>query len=470
MSQLRNPFFSPPSYSPPFEQSEGMLYAAYEVVGEGNPTAEGSPTEPLVFECVVAGADGMLQPSGWGSLDWPRLAILEATNLKLRDWPANASPGDVVWYQFRYFQAAAGEEVGLLYPGLFSEGLPVHLKSANVGGPSLNQPPREVVLRERSPNLIEKSAKSDLKTRLNEIDTVGGVVAYDVGQGAAHGALGACYRPSVYIDFGGGVTGNTRTFPKEFKGFCFTAEPLIILTHWDWDHWSSALRQKEALEMTWLAPQLKKPLPIQHAFAMELAKKGKLYEWPETTTTAFRGKTLVIEKCTGKTSNDSGLAVTVRREGTRKRFLIPGDASYGHIPSVMTGTRLDGLSMTHHGGVLHDKAYPTPKRGAAAILSVGATNSHGHPRLGTIDFHLEKKWKLPLSTGFSGQRPSHVYVGWGEQPRIVAGGCGRGACSTALHKLVPKLAGVALVPAVKGGPYLSVSAPKPKPVSAATGT
>lgn len=33
-------------------------------------------------------------------------------------------------------------------------------------------------------------------------------------------------------------------------------------------------------------------------------------------------KAIFVERCTGKTSNDSGLAVTVRKAGTRKRFLI----------------------------------------------------------------------------------------------------------------------------------------------------
>jgi hypothetical protein len=467
---LRNRFFSPPGEAPSLDEPAGVLYAAYEVQAEGNPTANLSADEPLLFECIVARKDGLLAPSGWGSPDWPQLAILEAANLKLHDWPAAAVPGDVVWYTFTYSPAQAGEQSGFVYAGLFAEGVPVHLEPGRVRGPSLNQPPRGVLLRKHLTKLVQGGLKTELKERLNAIDTSGGVIAYDVGQGAAHAALSAKHRPSVYIDLGGGVIGNTHTFSEEFKGFCFTAKPLIILTHWDWDHWSSALRQPDALDMTWLAPQLRKPLPIQRAFAAELGVRGNLCEWPATTTTPFRGKTLFIEKCSGKTSNDSGLAVTVRREGTRKKFLIPGDASYWFIPSVKAGHRFDGLSMTHHGGVLHHKTYPTPKRGAASVLSVGATNSHRHPRLDTLDFHLGKKWRLPLATGFSGQRPSHAYVAWGEQPRLVAGGCLRGACSTALYQLVPALAGVTLAAPITAGPYLPVSAPKPKKVLLATGT
>lgn len=470
MNRFRNRFFSPPGEIQNLEHPEGVLYAAYEVQAEGDPTADGPPVEPLVFECIVAPKNGHTRVTGRGSVNWPQLAILEAANLKLPEWPAAAGPGDVVWYTFMYFPAQEGAQTGFLYPGLFADGVPVHIDSGKVRGPSLNRPPPGVVLPGHPTKLVQGALKSQLKQRLNSIDTSGGVIAYDVGQGAAHAALSAHHRPSVYIDFGGGVTGNTHTFPKEFKGFCFSANPLIILTHWDWDHWSSAIRQPDALHMTWLTPQLTKPLPIQRAFAEQLGALGNLWEWPAITNAPFNGKTLSIEKCTGRTSNDSGLAVILRREGTRKKFLIPGDASYGFIPAVKAGCRFDGLSMTHHGGVLHHKVYPTPKRGAAAILSVGAANSHKHPRLDTIDFHLRNAWKLPLATGFSGQRPSHAYVAWGEQPRLVVGGCGRGACSTALHQLVPSLAGVALAPAVTSGPYLPVSAPKPKKVLASSGT
>jgi hypothetical protein len=88
----------------------------------------------------------------------------------------------------------------------------------------------------------------------------------------------------------------------------------------------------------------------------------------------------------------------------------------------------------------------------------------------TLETHLSEKWPLPLATGFSGQRPCHAYVAWGEQPRLGVGGCYGQECATAIHKVVPALAGVSLCMPATTGPFLPVSAPKPKGIGKAVKT
>jgi beta-lactamase superfamily II metal-dependent hydrolase len=198
----------------------------------------------------------------------------------------------------------------------------------------------------------------------------------------------------------------------------------IILSHWDWDHWSSVSRFPSLLESDWIAP-LPPEKPIQQALAWILLGLGRLSLWLPGQPDRYRAKNLLLERCTGKTTNDSGIAVTLLG-GSRqsKRCLLPGDAGYQHIPSVLAGARFNALSMTHHGGRLHSKLVPTPRRGAIAACSVGAGNSYKHPFWETVEAHREEGWPTPIPTGFFGHRPSHVFLPWEGKPTVVAGSCG----------------------------------------------
>jgi hypothetical protein len=163
-----------------------------------------------------------------------------------------------------------------------------------------------------------------------------------------------------------------------------------------------------------------------------------LHIWDHTWPATISEGPVTIERCTGRTANDSGLAVTLRR-GARsaKNCLLPGDAAYAYIPSVSAGGTYNALCMTHHGGRLHSAVYPKPKRGAASVLSAGPRNSYRHPMFSTLAAHLEYGWKFPTGTAVSGQRPCHVLVPWGSHPHIFQGGCHGRECATAIAAIAP---------------------------------
>ena len=243
--------------------------------------------------------------------------------------------------------------------------------------------------------------------------------------------------PILYIDVGGGVMQNLRTFPAEFKGIC-PGIP-IVLSHWDWDHWSSVSRFQHLLESEWIAP-LPPDKPIQQALAWILLRLNRLTLWLPGAPGTYKSKNLLLERCTGETTNDSGIAVTVLGgPGQRRGCLLPGDADYKYIPSVTAGTRFNSLLVTHHGGRLHSKVIPTPRKGAAAACSVGAGNSYRHPFWETVVAHHEAGWPTPLPTGHFGPRPSHVFLPWEGPPRVVPGNCRFSAyCSVAFaHGAAP---------------------------------
>jgi hypothetical protein len=85
-------------------------------------------------------------------------------------------------------------------------------------------------------------------------DPIEWIGVYDVGQGSAAGLCDRRGLPLAYFDLGGGVLGNVGTFPGALHNFCFTWAPPIILSHWDWDHWSSGARFTRSMAMTWIVP------------------------------------------------------------------------------------------------------------------------------------------------------------------------------------------------------------------------
>lgn len=444
-----NRFFAPPGDGE--EPKKGRVYAAIEVPEPENDFTgnRDQKQEPITLECVDTSWFHLMQ-SDRNQLLWTEiyqgapLSVLELTKYPLPPFPENSQPGDIAWYEFGYELSSDSESDARIYTSLYSGGAAAKI--------SFHEP-RPVGWQGKGPmgsagwlsqamttqQMPDVEAPLWLRDKLAQVDCSGGVAIYDVGQGSCQAALDhKLHLPQLYVDFGGGVLANRKTFPDELKGFCFSGAPMILLSHWDWDHWSSAYRQESSLEVPWLTPPV--PMkPIQQAFAADLYIRGSLHIWNDNWPSKMVHGPIHIERCTGRTANDSGLAVTLHRStGGRPNFLLPGDAAYSYIPSVVDGTAFNSLCMTHHGGRLHSSVYPKPKRGGASVLSAGPRNSYKHPLFQTVATHLEKGWRIPTPTGLSGQRPCHVLVPWGRQPHVFQGGCHGAECSVAIADIAPQ--------------------------------
>ena len=99
---------------------------------------------------------------------------------------------------------------------------------------------------------LADATAQELANVLDRVRRADAVAIYDVGQGACAALLAPPW-PSLYFDFGGGALANLRTFPPGLRRFCMTGDPPVVLSHWDWDHWSSARRDTRALERTWMS-------------------------------------------------------------------------------------------------------------------------------------------------------------------------------------------------------------------------
>ncbi len=239
----------------------------------------------------------------------------------------------------------------------------------------------------------------------------------DVGQGSCTGVFDDSGVPGSYVDLGGGCGANGRTWPRELK-LCFSSNPLVILTHWDWDHFAGAFRLGEecgrhARSMQWIAPA--QPLGIWGAkLAGLLISAKRLLVWDEDLGQVSCGQ-FAISRCRGGSMdrNNSGLVVRVSSSfsgfGDSPSVLICGDASYSVIPRKFLAM-LQGIVVPHHGGNTLG-TIPRPfRRSAKAAISFGAGNKYGHPKQSTIDSLRLAGWHQIATTADCPLSPTRGHV------------------------------------------------------------
>jgi hypothetical protein len=221
----------------------------------------------------------------------------------------------------------------------------------------------------------------------------------DVGQGNANALWLQGGGASLYFDFGGGVLGNAKTFPKQFATACFSNQAPVLLSHWDWDHWSSGARFPQALDSEWIAPRQELG-PVHRAFAWLLHSKAHLHLWPKSLP-SLSTPHLVVEHCTGTDRNNSGLSMAVQRElpgGGTEMVLLPSDADYASIP-LCSGMSFGAVVASHHGGLVSASHIAKPiGSNRQMVYSVGHGNSYGHPKLHALLDYLTAGWS-----------PNHTY-------------------------------------------------------------
>lgn len=261
---------------------------------------------------------------------------------------------------------------------------------------------------------IEETPRPDIEKLLDRIEPVDAVAIYDVGQGAAT-ALLSCGVPRLYFDFGGSAIGNWRSFPESLQRFCMTANPLMVLSHWDWDHWSSALRDLRALQRPWILPVQDGAgdLGAVHArfLAMLTANGADIHWWHDGTpdiVSPLTGVTIFQARGPRKSRNESGLALWVAQDG--RTVLLPGDASLEF--ACPGASSLGYLMVPHHGGKSRLRTVPSPsdRRRSYLVYSYGIGNSYLHPLPRTVRT-LRRSWKKNAHTALrDGSGLGHVGI------------------------------------------------------------
>jgi hypothetical protein len=228
-----------------------------------------------------------------------------------------------------------------------------------------------------------------------------GIRVFDVGQGDCIGLLDQSRRVFCYVDYGGlgehpdrGVTGanpSASRMPHQRNG----SSVLIILTHWDKDHYYSAKKYNRlTVACPWVVPrQMASPQAVRFAASLPNARC-----WPEsikqqtrefrvdaTTSVEVRKCQVFIAGAKTEDRNHTGIAVALLRydKGKVSRYmLLPGDCPFDRIPNLPDAP-LQALVAYHHGAHTHwggSSAFITYRATHhQMVYSFGANNPYGHP-------------------------------------------------------------------------------------------
>lgn len=290
------------------------------------------------------------------------------------------------WFEVQLDEAS---DNAILYTNLFASGRPVGLVDINAIAGKMR---RELDAVFAIDEYISTEAELwQALTNLLAQSAIEWVVVYDVGQGSANGICDGAGMPLAYADLGGGVLGNQSTVDPRLSALCFTHQPPIILSHWDWDHWSSGMRFTRSQMMDWIVP-LQSLGAVHSAFAHAVAQNGHLKVWPQHLQSLQIGQT-TIRKCSGNGRNHSGLSVEVEGPQKEPSILLPGDARYNIIPQALQ-TRWHAVVVPHHGADMRNTQVPLPasSTGSRAAYSCGRGNSYNHPRAVTEENHDKQRW------------------------------------------------------------------------------
>lgn len=368
------------------------------------------------------------------------------------------------WMEITSFiQAPYGAtDAARLYPGLFADPVPVYVKGklpshqrgkALSGIFSLASLPR--VKTDYVENVLSRAEASML-------------AVYDVGQGNANALLSDGYQATLYYDLGAGVYGNKDTAPPGLR-FCHSANPTVILSHWDADHWAGAYAtmangKYPALSLNWIAPK-QDVGPVHTAFAYDItANQGNLFIYEPDANIGFTqmasGHTAKFTVGSGHEGdkNDTGIVLVIENAMLRKgpvSWILPGDCDYRYFHLALSPAPPVGLVAPHHGADLHKKSVP-PQPAPTSIstyhrlaYSFGKDNSHGrtgvqHPTTDGTLVHLNAGWShspwtpttpgCPMPVGqpllatcehSPGNARDGVLIGWDRRPAPCGVPCSR---------------------------------------------
>lgn len=241
---------------------------------------------------------------------------------------------------------------------------------------------------------------------LKDVDGIGRVIVDYVGQGDAVSITDLSGKVVARIDYGGR---ESRPFARPLKHRLRAIDarlPVgsrkpIFLTHWDEDHWCSALvGGQAAVRGRWITPrQFTSPrAALRSTRFTNVACLPAALEQVPICFKAVNGDELWCEKIgrydpTAMTEdcNLTGMAFTVVRAATGDVVFLPGDAPIHKVPHYARfrteGHRLRGLVAYHHGSHTHGieqteaflRHWSQQQPGPRVVFSCGDPNSYDHP-------------------------------------------------------------------------------------------
>jgi len=235
-----------------------------------------------------------------------------------------------------------------------------------------------------------------------------GVRVHHVGQGDGIAVIDTSGRSVFHIDYGGHQKNPFKGSLDVDARMPVDSDRLVMLTHWDQDHWCTANRGTRAKAAQWLVPrQVTSPSAVK--FATELDTLHHIACIPESEVgiphrfEADNGDEIWWEKLAKSETdaakyedcNSTGVAFSIvkrSKNGKGQVILLPGDAPFHKVDHYHRHSKakltLTGIVAYHHGSNTHwtDDTYKLllnwPRRRlrpAEVIFSCGKGNSYQHP-------------------------------------------------------------------------------------------
>ena len=257
----------------------------------------------------------------------------------------------------------------------------------------------------------DKISPQELEAELTRrIPSAEFLAIYDVGQGNANALISSIHEecPYIYFDMGCGIGSHKSTTPKNLV-FCTCKKPLVILSHWDTDHWAGALLNKlKSLSLTWIVP-LQQLDAAHKSFAHEIIAAGGqllVLEMPSGASGESKlsnGQRLRFTQGQGSTRNDSGIIMAVENYDQKfpASWLLTGDCSYSFFPKSFQYSAPVAVVAPHHGGVTkRGNIAPSPALHNGynrLIYSFGPDNKFRttqHPTPSSVSIHELAGWTV----------------------------------------------------------------------------
>lgn len=240
---------------------------------------------------------------------------------------------------------------------------------------------------------------------LSKASLISGIRVFDVGQGDAIAILadvGGSEATVLQIDYGGRERNPFGDGGDVDKRMPIVPAQLLMLTHWDEDHWCSASKGSLAQGADWLVPrQLTSPRAVLFSTRLRAihcvpeslvnqslrfaAQNGDCVLWEKIGY--FAGAFAKDEDC-----NKTGLAFAIIRKGLQGEevILLPGDAPFDKVGIftrlMQRGVKLRGIVAFHHGAGTHWTAATeqllqnwSKSEQFEVVFSCSRPNSYDHP-------------------------------------------------------------------------------------------
>ncbi|WP_157040533.1 ComEC/Rec2 family competence protein [Polaromonas naphthalenivorans] len=315
------------------------------------------------------------------------------------------------WFTLELRPGANPDNPALLYGGLFAPAAPVTVKGAMPSEQKIAKALDQMFTLRHLTQLTSKDFAREVGTPHADY-----LAVYDVGQGNANALAVNSYGwlvPTLYFDLGAGVYRNAKTRPNDLR-FCFSYNPVIVLSHWDADHWAGAYatlvnNTYPALKQKWIAP-LQKVGPTHTAFAYDVKISGGTFQTYAGAGGSFGSvllpghRTLHYARGSGPDRNGSGLVLVVENNELPppRSWLLTGDCDYADFVPILNPVNPIGMVAPHHGASLApDSPIPPPAALPYRRLaySYGHENAHGnkcpptrHPTQKGTTAHANAGW------------------------------------------------------------------------------